>query len=249
MQIGVDGAKLLLSSLLISKSFDDLLIIDGLVDMCAEPALNFGLHGEILVRALDDKRSDKNGERRYQNDDDRNDYIDREHEAQRAKNRDDAGEKLGQALGQAIADLRNVVDHPADDVTVCVGIDIAQGNSVQFGDGGPAEIPRRILYDDAGENRSEPLEGCADKQGNPIKNEDARHCGKIDLALPNDEIDGIADQNRPEQGKRDADERRENRQKDIEAVWLEHAEKPAKCCLVHRYFTSSSKIDWDLQIS
>ena len=130
MQIGVDGAKLFFRSLLISKGLDDLLVVDGLVDMRAEFALDFGLHGEILVCALDDKRSDKNGERRYQYDDHGNKDVDGQHESQRTQNGNDAGEKLRQSLGQAIADLRNIVDHAADDVAVCVGVDIAQRNGI-----------------------------------------------------------------------------------------------------------------------
>lgn len=220
MQLIIDFTELLLGTILIGKSFDDFLVADGFVDMCAEFSLDFRLHSKILICALYNKGSDKNGKRRNKNNDNRDKQIDRKHEAQGSQNSDNTSKELCKPLCQPISNLRNIVYNAAYNISMRIGIDITQRNRIEFSDGFSAEIPRGVLYNDTGKDRDKPLKRGTDKQCYPIKEQDAQYSRKIHLPRPNNEVYSFSNKNWPKEGESNSDQGGKNRKENIVGIWF-----------------------------
>ena len=92
----------------------------------------FGLHGKHVVTALcDEVRNEKReGSQTYH--DKRYKPVVPKHKGERSDYRHDTAEKLREALYQAVGDLVYVVADSRHKVAVGVGIDVGEGNVVEF---------------------------------------------------------------------------------------------------------------------
>src|SRR5690606_12499556 len=71
--------------------------------------------------------------------------IDRKHEANGAGNSDHAAEKLGKSHQKAVRNLVHIRDHPAEDITMLVGIYELERNVVQAFESLYPHIPGGII--------------------------------------------------------------------------------------------------------
>ena len=243
----VELFKVLAGAFLIGERLDDPLVADVLLDIGGDVSLQELLFGEALVSQLADERREEERQRGEHEHDDRDAPVDREHENQRADDGDDAGEQLQTNLRQTVADRVDVVDDAADQVAVRVGVDIGKRYGVELAEHVASQVAHDAEADDVDEIIHQPLTGGnADDRGGDIQN-DTDDRLKVDLALCDDVVDRLSDEDGNQQGEGDADDRAEQRENQQAAVRRQAMDQFGYGRIFH-FFTSAS-LSWDRQMS
>ena len=195
LQTVVQLVKLRLVRLFVGEGFDDLLVLQHFVEEGGLLAAQLGLLAEEGAGAPGDESGDKEGKRCGQHHDQRDQRVDRQHEADRCEDGHDAGEKLREAHQQAVGKLVDVRDDAADRVAVGVGVDVGQGEHLNFAEGVGADVLHHAVGDAVIDHAAEPLRqrGDPDDDGDP--DQDGGNRGEIDLPGLDDAVDGVAHQN------------------------------------------------------
>ena len=140
-----------------AEGVNDLLIRYGLVDLRRLLAPRLCLRDEHGVRAPGDKARDKKGERGQTDDDQRDLPVDRQHEDQRTEDRQDTGEKGGEAEEKSVGKLLDVGGDPTDRVTVRVRVEIGERETLDLRERRVPHILRNRKRDAVVERGKEPV--------------------------------------------------------------------------------------------
>ena len=203
---------------------------------------------EKARRALCDKAREYNGHRRYQHHRQRDGGAERRHHAQRAKDRDNARQKLRQALQKPFGHLLGVVHHAADEIAVRMAVDELERRAVQHAKRLATHIVGRAAGERARADIHQPLAGCRQQRRDGNEAKITRSARKIDRARPDDAVDGAAGEYRPQQREQHACKRARTGRRQRCAVWPQIAEDAAQCFAVHA-FSPSFAMPCERQIS
>ena len=141
LQPSVDLVKAILHFILHTEVANHFLAGEHLIDEGGLLAAGFGLQGEHVIGALGDETGHHQRKGRDHHHGGGDHPVDGIHEAQCAKNGQNAAEQLGKAHQKAVGELIHIGDHPADHIAGGVGIQIGQGQMLHVLESIPADIP------------------------------------------------------------------------------------------------------------
>ena len=109
-----------------------MLVADQFFDQTRHFGAGLALHLEHRIGVGGNEPRDENRQRRQRHNDQRNAPVDEQHDSQRAQNRQHAGEQLGKAHQQTVAELLHVGGNAADSIAGAVGIHIFERQNLQL---------------------------------------------------------------------------------------------------------------------
>ena len=256
LQIEVDLIEAFLGAALIAERADKMLVADQFFDQTRHFGAGLALHLEHRIGVGGNEPRDENRQRRQRHNDQRNAPVDEQHDSQRAQNRQHAGEQLGKAHQQTVAELLHVGGNAADSIAGAVGIHIFERQNLQLAKRTDTHITHDLKGNAVIDDIHQPLgQRCAGNRGSHRYRNFAKAC-KINLTGSQDHIHGLAGQYRGQQSRDHCDQRKGQRQDDHAGIGADQLQDAMDrilvqllLCLAHSVFATSSLLNWLRQIS
>ena len=200
------------------KGLHDLFVADHFVHQRGLLGTRLGLLFEHREGAPRDEVRHEQRKRRQQHHNKCDAHIDRQHENQRAQNRDHAREQLGKAHQQAVGKLIDIRNDAADHLAVGVAVDVFQRQHLNLAESLIAHIADDLIGDLVVDDVHQPLRQRCDGHHNHHARQRGHHLIEVHLPRGHDEVDCVAHEDRDIKRQRHGNCRQQDRQHHKEAV-------------------------------
>ena len=203
------------------EGLHDLQVSDHLLGEGRDLATALRLMPEEIVGVLRDLSRHHEAERGQQDDEQGDERLDREHEHKGAEDGQHAGKQLREAHQQALRELVDVRDHAAREVARRVRVEVADRQLLDVVECLRADVLHHaeghdvvdVVHDPLRERRHE------DHEAHPLENLQERR--PVNLARPDDRVDGLSGQDRDVQRQHHSHRRQQDAEDHVPAIILD----------------------------
>ncbi len=168
---------------LVTEGLDDGQIPDHLVGQRRQVSSGFRLLFKEPEGTVGDEFCGKKCQRRQNGDDERDQWLQRQHEDNRSHDGYDTGEQVGESEQNSIGELLDICDDTADQIAGGMRVNVGERQAVNLVKGLLAQIPNDQVRDFVVDVIHGPLGSCRHYDADDDSADDAEQTREIDMSL------------------------------------------------------------------